>query len=433
MAPLAPLQKMGLRALLLLSSAVVALSIGVASFLETKTDIDRVKLFDANPDIIRAFANTAISLTISTTNGDIPNLVSREGAAAWVANHVAPFYPATKIGMVLVGNEILMSGDNNLIYKLVPAMRSLHNALIAAGFRQIRVSTPHYLGILANSEQPSTARFRYGWQKSVLIPMLNFHRATKSPFVVNPYPYFNYNPQTLNYANFRRNSGIFDKYTKIRYTNMLDAQLDAIYSAMKRIGYGDVQIVIGETGWPTQAEPGQVGVSPDYAASYVNGLINKVSSGRGTPLMPGRKFETYIFALFNENLKPGPIAERNWGLFRPDFTPMYNARIMKGQVQVVGRRGGMRRGGRRGSWCVPRAGVSPAVLQNNINYACSNGVDCHAIQAGGACFAPNNLQAHAAYAMNAYYRTHGQQPSTCNFAGTGFVTPRNPSRGLCRF
>lgn len=143
-----------------------------------------------------------------------------------------------------------------------------------------------------------------------------------------------YNPQTLNYANFRRNSGIFDKYTKIRYTNMLDAQLDAIYSAMKRIGYGDVQIMIGETGWPTQAEPGQVGVSPDYAASYVNGLINKVSSGRGTPLMPGRRFETYIFALFNENLKPGPIAERNWGLFRPDFTPMYNARIMKGQVQV---------------------------------------------------------------------------------------------------
>lgn len=93
----------------------------------------------------------------------------------------------------------------------------------------------------------------------------------------------------------------------------------------------------------------------------------------------------------------------------------------------MGRRGGMRRGGRRGSWCVPRAGVSPAVLQNNINYACSNGADCHAIQAGGACFGPNNLQLHAAYAMNAYYRTHGQQPSTCNFAGTGFVTPRNPS------
>jgi Glycosyl hydrolases family 17 len=162
----------------------------VASFLQTRTNIDRVKIFDSNPDIIRAFAGSGISLTISTTNGDIPGLVTREGAAAWVASHVAPFYPATRIGLVLVGNEILMSGDNNLIMKLVPAMRSLHNALVAAGFRQIRVSTPHFLGILAASEPPSAARFRYGWEKSVLIPMLNFHRATKSPFVVNPYPYF---------------------------------------------------------------------------------------------------------------------------------------------------------------------------------------------------------------------------------------------------
>ncbi|KAJ4768993.1 hypothetical protein LUZ62_079368 [Rhynchospora pubera] len=444
MAPPAMLREVGLRALLLLSSAVAALSIGVnygtlgnnlpppaqvASFLQAKTTIDRIKIFDSNPDIIRAFAGTRISLTISTTNGDIPGLVSREGAAAWVTKHVTPFFPATNIDLILVGNEILLSGDKNLIVNLVPAMHSLHNALVAAGFRRIRVSTPHFLGILAASEPPSAARFRYGWEKSVLIPMLNFHRATKSPFIVNPYPYFNYNPQTLNYAIFRKNGGILDKYTKIRYTNMLDAQLDAIYSAMKRIGYGDVQIMIGETGWPTQAEPGQAGVSPDYAASYINGLISKVSSGRGTPLMPGRRFETYIFALFNENLKPGPIAERNWGLFRPDFSPMYNALgIMKGQI--VGRPSGTGAGG--GSWCVPKAGVSTAALQNNINYACSN-ANCKAIQAGGSCFQPNNLQAHAAYAMNAYYQAQGRRPFTCNFAGSGFVTSRNPSHGMCKF
>ncbi|KAJ3669622.1 hypothetical protein LUZ60_011572 [Juncus effusus] len=447
-----------LRVLFFFSSAVVALSIGVnygtlgdnlpppaqvASFIKTRTNIDRVKIFDSNPNIIRALSGTGISLTISTTNGDIPSLLTREGAAAWVANHVAPFYPATKIDLVLVGNEILLSGDNNLIFKLVPAMRSLHDALAAAGFRQIRVSTPHYLGILAVSQPPSAGRFRFGYEKPVFIPMLKFLKATRSPFVVNPYPYFSYNPQTLNYALFRRNRGVFDRNTKITYTNMLDAQLDAIYSAMKRLGFGDVPIMIGETGWPTQAEPRQAGVSPDYAATFVNGLIRKVNSGRGTPLMPGRKFETYLFALFNENQKPGPIAERNWGLFRPDFTPMYNAGIMKGQVPG-GRQGGRGRGrghgGRRGgrgqtggTWCVPKAGVSAAALQNNINYACSNGANCRAIQAGGACFEPNNIQAHAAYAMNSFYQSHGRQAYNCAFAGTGFVTTNRPSYGACKF
>jgi hypothetical protein len=50
-------------------------------------------------------------------------------------------------------------------------------------------------------------------------------------------------------------------------------------------------------------------------------------------LMPNRRFETYLFSLFNENLKPGPTAERNWGLFRPDFSPIYDAGILRnGQV-----------------------------------------------------------------------------------------------------
>jgi exo-beta-1,3-glucanase (GH17 family) len=306
----------------------------VAAFLANRTSIDRVKLFDNNPDILRAFAGTGISVMVTAANGDIPSLTTDDGAAAWVAANVAPYYPATEISLVAVGNEIMDTHDQNLIGNLVPAMRSLKSALVSAGYSRIRVSTPSSLGILVDSQPPSATRFRDGWDVDVFGPMLEFLRLTNSPLVVNAYPYFGYNGDTLPYALARPNPGVLDERTGITYTSMLDAQLDSVFSAMKKLGFEDVEILVGETGWPTKAMDGQIGVSPTEAAEYIRYLIGAVSSGSGTPLMPKRTFETYIFALFNEDLKPGPVAERNFGMFQPDFTPMYDVGIMKDTVRT---------------------------------------------------------------------------------------------------
>ncbi|XP_072994865.1 glucan endo-1,3-beta-glucosidase-like [Typha latifolia] len=412
----------------------------VAAFLKQRTRINRVKIFDSNPDLIRAFAGTGISVVITAPDDAITSLASPGGAAAFVAAHVTPFYPATDISLVLVGNEILDSADRNLIFNLVPAMRQLAVALAASGLGKIRVSTPHSLGILAASDPPSAGQFRRGYGRVFFKPMLELLRRTRSPFVVNPYPYFGYSPQTLAYAQFRPNPGMRDKATGLRYTNMLTAQLDAVRSAMNRLGFEDVDIVIGETGWPSKAEPGQGGVSAADAAAYNGNLVKWLRSRAGTPLMPNRTIEAYIFALFNENLKPGPIAERNFGLFYPNMTPVYNAGILRHGSGSRGRsRGG--RGGRRGKkrtssgrWCVPKAQVSNTALQNNINYACgSKLVDCKPIQNGGPCFLPNTLQAHAAYAMNAYYQASGRQAVSCDFAGTGIITTTDPGHRHCKF
>ncbi|CAN6307302.1 unnamed protein product [Urochloa humidicola] len=48
-----------------------------------------------------------------------------------------------------------------------------------------------------------------------------------------------------------------------------------------------------------------------------------VAEGKGTPLKPGVPLRAYVFALFNENLKPGLESERYYGLFKPDGTPAY--------------------------------------------------------------------------------------------------------------
>jgi hypothetical protein len=80
-----------------------------------------------------------------------------------------------------------------------------------------------------------------------------------------------------------------------------------------------------------------------------------------------------------------------------------------------------------GKWCVAKTGANGTDLQNNINYACGY-VDCKAIQSGGACFDPNNLQSHASFAMNAYYQANSDSASACDFKGTGIVTSSDPSK-----
>jgi len=420
----------------------------VAQFLKDKTTIDRVKLFDVNPDILRAFAGTGIFVAVTVPNGEIPNLVNMKNARRWVGDNIKPFYPQTKINYILVGNEVLHWGPQNLIDNLVGAMKALHNALIRSGIQGVNVTTAHALSILESSDPPSLAKFRPGWDKGDLAPILQFLRQTKSPFMVNPYPYFGYSPEKADFALFKPNPGVTDKYTKKLYTNMFDQLIDSVYTSMKKLGYGDVEIAVGETGWASAGETFEPKCTIPNAASYNGGLVKKYNQGTGTPLLPGRKFETYIFALFNENLKPGSLAERNFGLFQPDFTPVYDVGIMRGTAGVPDQpiptptpsvripSSPVPKPPTQGNkkWCVPKAEATDAQLQSNIDYVCSQGgMDCRPIQANGACFNPNTVRAHASYVMNSWYQSKGRNDFDCDFSGTGAITSSDPSNGSCSF
>ncbi|KAK7394202.1 hypothetical protein VNO78_14724 [Psophocarpus tetragonolobus] len=399
----------------------------VANFLKTKTTIERVKIYDVKAEVLQAFAKSGISVTVTAPNGDIGVLRNMETARQWVVSNIKPFHPETKINYILVGSEVLHWGDSSMIRGLVPAMRTLHSALEAEGITDIKVTTAHSLAIMRASIPPSQGSFRPALAKRVLGPMLKFLRETRAPFMVNPYPYFSYNGKNVNFLLFRPNRGLYDKYTKITYTNQFDALMDAVHSAMKALGFADVAIAVGETGWPSLCD-GWDACSVSNAQSYNAHLITHLATPKGTPLMPNRTFETYIFALFNENQKPGPIAERNWGLFHPDFSPVYDSGLLRNpQVTPAPAPGN------RNKWCVPKADASDAALQANINYVCSQGVDCKPIQPGGLCYAPNNVRALATYAMNAYYQANGRHDFNCDFSHTAIITTIDPSHDKCKF
>ncbi|KAL8035413.1 hypothetical protein ABFX02_12G095200 [Erythranthe guttata] len=79
------------------------------------------------------------------------------------------------------------------------------------------------------------------------------------------------------------------------------------------------------------------------------------------------------------------------------------------------------------SYCVCNNGLSDAVLQKNIDYACGAGADCSAILQSGPCFNPNTVKDHCNYAVNSYYQRKGQIPGSCDFQATASVSTVAPS------
>lgn len=106
---------------------------------------------------------------------------------------------------------------------------------------------------------------------------------------------------------------------------MFDAMLDSVYSALEKVGVPTIEIVVSESGWAAD-QNGDVATVPN-AQAYNNGLIEHVAGAVGTPKRPSTSIEAYVFALFNENLKPEG-SEQHFGLYNPDMTPVYSVNFV---------------------------------------------------------------------------------------------------------
>lgn len=292
----------------------------------------QVKIFDSDPDVLRALANTRLRVVMAATNEELEALAASPAAAAeWLNQQVRPHLPAARIRMITVGNELLSRPEINEQRwpLLLPAMQNLQEALEAAGLnRLIRVSTCVAMDALNNSYPPSAARFRPDISEAVLRPVLQFLSSTKSYIFLNAYPYLAWSENSqeipLDYAIFGTEApAVADG--NLRYGDLLDAQVDSFVAAMEALGFPHVKIAISETGWPTAGGTDEVGASVGNAALYNGRLVQKMMSSppKGTPRRPGAYIPTFIFALFNENQKPGPVTERNWGLLYPNASHVY--------------------------------------------------------------------------------------------------------------
>lgn len=80
------------------------------------------------------------------------------------------------------------------------------------------------------------------------------------------------------------------------------------------------------------------------------------------------------------------------------------------------------------NWCVCKTGMSDAMLQKTLDYACGAGADCNPIHTNGVCYNPNTVKGHCDYAVNSYFQKKGQAQGSCDFAGTATPVVSDPSK-----
>lgn len=284
-------------------------------------NVDRIRLFSPDSDALNALQGSGIQVVLGVPNPDVQRIGNDpEFARNWVNNNVLAFNDV-QFRYISVGNEIEIpsAAASNAI---LPAMKNLNDALTAAG-KTIAVSTTIKFSLVEESSPPSNGRFS-GGSESIMRSIVEFLVANGSPLLVNIYPYFAYNDNQqqipLDYALFTADRVVVTD-NGLQYMNLFDAMTDAAYAAIEKVGGSNVDIVIAESGWPS-GENGNIATIPN-AQTYVNKLISHVSGTSGTPKKPGKSIETYIFALFNENMKDGLPTERHFGLYFPDMTEIY--------------------------------------------------------------------------------------------------------------
>ncbi|KAK6263511.1 hypothetical protein SCA6_018945 [Theobroma cacao] len=291
--------------------------------------INHVRIYDADHGVLQAFKGSGIEIIVGLPNEYLKEIsIGEDRAMNWVKENVQAFLPGTRIRGIAVGNEILGSGPVELWEVLLSAAKNVYSALYRLGLKDtVQVSSPHSEAVFANSFPPSACIFRPD-VLPFMRPLLQFFSQIGSPFYINAYPFLAYknDPEhiDINYALFKDNAGIYDAKTKLHYDNMFEAQVDAAYAALEKAGFPKMEVIVSETGWASRGDPDEAGATVKNAKTYNKNLRKRLAKKKGTPFRPKMVVRAYVFALFNENSKPGPTSERNFGLFKPDGSIAYN-------------------------------------------------------------------------------------------------------------
>ncbi|KAJ6296485.1 hypothetical protein OIU78_024353 [Salix suchowensis] len=314
---------------------------------------------------------------------------SMKAAEKWVSKNVSAHVTNNNVNIryVAVGNEpFLQTYNGSFLRTTFPALQNVQSALIKAGLGNlIKVTVPLNADVYESSSGlPSGGDFRADIH-DLMLTIVKFLNDAGAPFTVNIYPFISLYIDSnfpVEYAFFDGNANpVNDGGTS--YYNMFDANYDTLVYALQKNGFGNLPIIVGEIGWPTD---GDRNANVEYARRFNQGFMSHIASGKGTPMRPNAGINAYLFSLIDEDAKsidPGNF-ERHWGIFTFDGIPKYSLNLGTTNTGALIPARSVRYLDRK--WCVmkPSAKVDDPQVALSVSYACGL-ADCTSLGYGTSC------------------------------------------------
>jgi exo-beta-1,3-glucanase (GH17 family) len=276
-----------------------------------------VKLFDTDKGTLDALVNSGLLVMTAIPNGELHKFAHEPQASQANAALLKEYINKNvQIQYVVVGNEATANWFAGKFESLImPALINLQRAVDGVGLRnRVKLVVPLDLSILQVSYPPSAGQFRpelVGLMKDLLY---FFQNNGGCPFVVNLYPMISATENPGIPLDFILMKGQQHGYTDNGkfYKNLFEAQFDAVYHAISKVGYRTDNIMIGEIGYATV---GCAVASVENAKTFITNYL--AARKQGTPCVR-KPIPTFLFALFDEDMKDtcgGRTAyETSWGL-----------------------------------------------------------------------------------------------------------------------
>ncbi|XP_019163522.1 PREDICTED: glucan endo-1,3-beta-glucosidase 8-like [Ipomoea nil] len=401
--------------------------------------ISDVRMFAPRPNALVALEHSSIGVTVTLSRDFLLRdkfISNLQNVSEWVSNLIVPpIQRNVNITTVIVMHQPFLSATTKapIVWNLTEVFKETRWALDSHNLTHVRTTTSHYTDAIKVAKTPSEAEFRDDI-KDMMAKHLEVIAKTNSFFTLDILPITAIEtykwPVEFGFMDNKSNFTVVDG--KYRYTNAFEFLYDSAVVALAKAGYPDMEVVLGQIGWPTD---GTKDATPENAARFYRGFIPHMVNKKGTPRRRNKNIDAYLYTISDENKMSFPAYGpyiRHYGIYEYDGTPKFEIDFSgkgrkvlppaaKGTVKLPLR------------WCVFNGNVTNEKhVELHMQAAC-NFSDCTSLQPGGSC-SNLNFTSRVSYAFNAFYQLGTQDALPCGgYSGLGVITMADPSEGDCKF